>query len=117
MPNWSWTRGICVMAVMLLPGSVASAHSIGGSLGPESRAEVKISVSVVPRFKVTPPLVSKGGMIPHIDRPSQSIRISTNAPALRFSLVSHPTAPGTILETSVAGERPAANRLVVVVPD
>jgi hypothetical protein len=90
---------------MLILASGAEAQSIRGSIGSQSRAEVRISVNVMPRFK----LQEKSRQ--HAAKADgKALSISTNAPNLRYALVAQPAA---------ANRSHAANEplLVLVVPD
>jgi|SRR5579884_1770727 len=95
--------GICLLA------SFGSAHgqSIQSQLGPQARATISITVSVLPSFKVT--------------NVAGAPSITSNAPSqLRYGLVTQPlqdSGPTSI----AAGYRTKASanhdRLVLVVPD
>jgi hypothetical protein len=69
-------------------------------MGPTSKADVQISVSVMPRFKV--------GTVP-AEANRSAISLTSNAPALRANLVTRPAAA-----SPQAGDK---RLLVLVVPD
>ena len=73
------------------------------SMGAQSRGEIRISVSVMPRFNADRRLPARAGGEPAV----QQGAVRSNAPGLRVALVTGP----------VATAEPDAPRLLLVVPD
>lgn len=73
MRLWRLISTGCVLLCAAAPGY---AQSIRGALAAQSRASIHISVTVMPRFQLPPG--------------SSDARLSSNAPALRYSLVRLP---------------------------
>jgi hypothetical protein len=88
------------LAAIILAGVPAAARSVAGAMGPTSKADVQISVRVMPRFKF--------GTVPaEAGRPA--IALTSNAPALRYDLATRPAAA-----SPQAGDK---RLLILVVPD
>ena len=106
MPRGIWIKAIA-LGILAEPGPLApaAAQSAPGSMGARSQAEVRISVRVMPRFKVQADSAAhrpgKAG--------SPAVTLTGNTPSLRFALV---TQPGTEAPASATGRL-----LVLVVPD
>ena len=89
---------------MLLSAAQASAQAVRGAIGPKSQADVHVSVRVMPRFKLQSQSVPADSVKPGV----RSLSFSTNAPNLRYAIMTRPVATG----------RTADDRLLVlVVPD
>jgi hypothetical protein len=82
------------------------AQPLNGPLGPESRSSIRISVSVAPKFNVDGP-ASLAPKVPSWQDSPRMLRLSSNAPGLRFNLVAAPWAT----------KKPAEPRLFLIVPD
>ena len=100
---------ICLFVTgFLFGGPEASAQSSRGSMGAHSRADVRISVSVLPRFRAEAASAARNtsGEI------ESTVPLSSNVPHLRYSVV-----PLEEIERSRGSRRAPADRLLVVVPD
>ena len=93
----------CFLA-MLASATAAAAHSTHGAMGPQSRAEVRISVSVMPRFELQADSAARAD--PKTDY--SAIALTGNAPGLRYSSVTHPA------ESRQSGTK---RLLVLIIPD
>lgn len=107
-------RRIILTACALLPLSAAApgySQSLRGELGAQSRASIHISVTVMPRFQ--------------LNASPREPSLSSNAPALRYSLVSLPLdgSSASPARANSAGKgatldvRSGQGLLVLVVPD
>jgi len=87
----------------LLNGFEAAAQASGGAMGSRSRAEVRISISVLPRFEAK---TVSGREVASNDAGGISV-LAINAPKLRYSVV----------RLDPAKEGSPGPRLLLVVPD
>lgn len=105
MANWIFFRAAIGLSLLASSAGPAWSQSLKGALGPQSRASIRIEVSVMPTFKASGLSATEG--------------FSSNAPTLRYSLVKDPQA----LEVAAAkAERSVAKRqgppvVMLVVPD
>jgi hypothetical protein len=112
MPRGYWIA----IALALGPMSGGTeAQSIRGQLGQQSRATIRISVSVAPRFSISKDRRTGA---------NEALKVSSNAGPLRYALVREPAsedAPQAIEVPSGAGTAPDSggrgSALVLVVPD
>ena len=86
---------------------VAAAQSSHGQMGPQSRASIRISISVPPRFAPSPAVSTGRG-----EADLASYRMTSNAPALRYTLTADP-AGGSESGRPGDGSLP----LLLIVPD
>jgi hypothetical protein len=122
--RWGWGMKLFLRTVqggaaasILFSGSVA-AQSVRGSMGPDSRATIRISVSVMPRLDVESPgpadaVGPKSG--------GEAYLRSSNMPGLRYSLLELDPSPALGGNGGHLKVKPSAimpdPRLVLVVPD
>jgi hypothetical protein len=98
------------LALALTLAAGAGAQTSNGVIGPQSRATIRISVSVMPRFSVAD--VRNAGTGSDQSSPMQPLTVSSNAPGLRFSLVGASEVQRDSGSQSADGER-----LLLIVPD
>lgn len=94
--------GLAMMLIALSKGAIAAGP---GSMGPQSQAQIVISVRVAPRFSFVPTQIPQ--------RPNPQLSVSSNAPALRYTIEDQETAvrdPASGVERELPG-------LWLVVPD
>jgi hypothetical protein len=99
------------LALALALAAGAGAQTSNGVMGPQSRATIRISVSVMPRFSVAEGR-NAAGIASDQSGPMQPLNVSSNAPGLRFSLVAASEA-----QRDSAGQSADGARLLLVVPD
>lgn len=112
---------------VLLVSSSARCQSLHGELGAQSRASIRISVSVAPRFVIRSGASSPDA--PRIDRARAGwgeVRFASNAPAMRYTIITE-TAPMAMIDVSDTKERRSeglqsasaktAPPIFIVVPD
>jgi hypothetical protein len=93
------------------PGSGLSAEG-RGALGAQSRATIRISLSVAPRFAL-----ASGGAKASAQATEGPALFSSNAPGLRYALVRQARGPGEAGPGAKAGVEPLAASLWLVTPD
>ena len=100
---------------MLLPLGGAFAQPIRGAMAAQSRADVRISVSTMPRFHLE--TASPAGSIK--DGSALPITFSTNAAGLRYALITGPAREraGVPSGTQLASRGAGDTLLVIVAPD
>jgi hypothetical protein len=111
---------------LLVPSS-ARCQSLHGQLGAQSRASIRISVSVAPRFVIRGDASSLDASGVDRARAGQGeVRVASNAPAMRYTIITE-TAPMAMIDVSgkterrsqdlQSGSEKAAPPLLIVVPD
>jgi hypothetical protein len=111
---------------LLVPTS-ARCQSLRGQLGPQSRASIRISVSVAPRFMIKGEASSPDA--PRVDAAGagrSDVQFASNAPGMRYTVIAE-AAPMTMVDVPDATERrshdlqsaskEAAPPIFIVVPD
>jgi hypothetical protein len=89
-------------------GPEASAQSSRGAMGAQTRADVRISVTVLPRFQA-----KAASGVDHTGHDAGSnVLLAINAPHLRYSVVRLDDS-----ERPTGSSRTRTNRLLVIVPD
>jgi hypothetical protein len=102
--NFAATRsGIVGLGLALSAPASAAAQSVGGEMGPLSRASIRISVSVSPRFQVQPALADAKSFVDGDGRAAPGLAVASNgAPSLRYSVL----APSMTSASCLAGIPP-----------
>lgn len=111
----------CIIVAALLSGRSA-AQSTGGAIGPESRATIRISVSVMPHFEVN--RVAQFAGAAEGQSSDRSLSVSLNMPGLRYTLLEDPFEPShhqggekisaIDAKAAIAPPRPT---LLLIIPD
>lgn len=103
----SWL-GNSVLCMALPVAGAASAQSISGQLGEQSRASIRISVSVAPAFRGDAKPSLSGSLDPTNLRPID--------PSFRYSLIRQPLAiePANTVQPGAPGEE---GYLILIAPD
>lgn len=101
---------------MLLPLGGAFAQPIRGAMAAQSRADVRISVSTMPRFHLKT-AAPAGSVKNHGSAPA--LAFSTNAAGLRYALITGPAREraGVPSGTQLASRGAGDTLLVIVAPD